>query len=385
MKYDGFLLLYVVLLLSSSLPNVRATWTPSKQEFEEWALRIGKRYDDEKRKESAFAQWKLNSLTVERINNDTSSTWRATVENRFGDLSLQEYRKLVLIDRKSSKSFEEIAILKNTVNTISHSAPSGPRRSFQPAAAESFDWRDYGAVTPVKDQGNVGTCWAFSAIGNIEGQWYLAKKELVSLSEEFLVDCDGSFDAEQNHADCSIFGGWPYLAYGFIIDAGGVPTEADDPYCAGSGQCYPCMQGPVKYCGPPPYYCDEDRNATCSSTPKYAKINDWNAISQDESIVQTALSEIGPLSALLDATNLQFYESGVWSGHLENHPLASCSTDYLDHAVLLVGYGVDATTGTDYWTVKNSWGEKWGEDGYFRIVRGTGECGINTAVTTSIA
>lgn len=380
MKYDRFLL-YSILLLVSTLSNaVHATLAPSKQEFEAWALRMGKSYDDENHKDSAFAQWRLNLLTVERINNDSSSTWRATVENRFGDLSLQEYRRLVLMNRKTAKSFEEIAVLKN----ITHGTTIGPFRSFQPTVAETFDWRDYGAVTAVKDQGNVGTCWAFSAIGNIEGQWYLSKKELVSLSVEFLVDCDGSFDAEQNHADCSIFGGWPYLAYGFVIDAGGVPTEAADPYCAGSGECYPCMQGPVKYCGPPPYYCDEDRDVTCTSTPKYAKINDWNPIPQDESIIQTSLTETGPLSALMDATNLQFYESGVWSGHLANHPLVGCSTDYLDHAVLLVGYGVDTTTGTDYWTVKNSWGDKWGEDGYFRIVRGTGECGINTAVTTSI-
>lgn len=104
--------------------------------------------------------------------------------------------------------------------------------------------------------GSVGTCWAFSAIGNIEGAWYLNNNTLTNLSEEYLVDCDGSHD--EKHADCGVFGGWPYLAYDFVIGVGGggVPTEASYPYCSGTGECYPCMQGPITLCGPPPYYCD---------------------------------------------------------------------------------------------------------------------------------
>lgn len=97
---------------------------------------------------------------------------------------------------------------------------------------ESWDWVQHGAVTAVKDQGSVGSCWAFSTTGNIEGQAFMASKSLTSLSEEYLVDCDDK--------DCSVFGGWPYLAYQYIMESGGIPTEASYPYCSGVGTCYPC-------------------------------------------------------------------------------------------------------------------------------------------------
>ena len=215
----------------------------------------------------------------------------------------------------------------------------------------------------------------------------------MDLSEEYLVDCDGSHD--DKHADCGVFGGWPYLAYGFVINSGGVPTEADDPYCAGTGECYPCMQGPVSLCGPPPYYCDPNITQACPSQPLHASIASWKDVSQDEEDIQSELLHTGPLSVLLDATQLQYYKEGVWDGHASpSHPALGCSQTYLNHAVLMTGYGT-ASLITDsrsaggsedsvpYWSVKNSWGEQWGEEGYFRIVRGEGTCGINTAVTTS--
>jgi cathepsin F len=103
---------------------------------------------------------------------------------------------------------------------------------FQGDLPESWDWVQHGAVTPVKDQGSVGSCWAFSTTGNIEGQVFMATKTLTALSEEYLVDCDDK--------DCSVFGGWPYLAYQYIMESGGIPTESSYPYCAGVGTCFPC-------------------------------------------------------------------------------------------------------------------------------------------------
>jgi cathepsin F len=198
------------------------------------------------------------------------------------------------------------------------------------------------------------------------------------------VDCDGSSDSA-GHADCGVFGGWPYLAYDFIIKSGGVPTEQANPYCCGTGDCYPCMLGPISLCGPPPYYCDTTIPASCSSRPLYASISSWTSISTDEEVIKTELLDLGPLSVLFDATQLQYYKEGVWNGHISSSPpQLGCSKNYLDHAVLMVGYGVDPDTGSDYWTIKNSWGEKWGEAGYFRILRGQGTCGINTAVTSAL-
>ena len=103
-------------------------------------------------------------------------------------------------------------------------------------------------------------------------------------------------------------------------------------------------------------------------------IDDWMAISTNETDIAADLVTIGPLSIAMNAETLQFYSSGVYNP-------SRCNPDTLDHAVLLTGFGTDSA---DYWTVKNSWGDTWGEGGYFRIIRGTGACGINTAVTTGL-
>jgi len=251
----------------------------------------------------------------------------------------------------------------------------------------SFDWRDMGAVTPVKDQGSAGTCWAFSTVGNIEGQFFLANNKLVDLSVEFLVDCDGSSDKETGQADCSVFGGWPSLAYDFIIDSGGIPTWADDPYCVGTGDCFPCMQGPVSLCGPPPYYCNDTITSQCKKQTPFTTISSWVSVDSSEEAVQQSLVSQGPLSILMDATQLSFYKGGIWSGHISGEPASlGCQNNFesTNHAVLLVGYGVDESN-TSYWIVKNSWGTKWGEEGYFRIAKSsTSLCAIYSDVTTSL-
>jgi cathepsin F len=133
---------------------------------------------------------------------------------------------------------------------------------------------------------------------------------------------------------------------------------------------------------------DSSLTKRCSQpVPASAKISSWLSISQSETEIQEELFSLGPLSVLLDATQLQFYKSGVWTGHISSSPaILGCSKTGLNHAVLLVGYGVDdsASPSTPYWIVKNSWGVNWGEEGYFRITRGTGACGINTAVTSAV-
>lgn len=359
---------------SSSLLSSSYSLNNLFKEFDLWILRQNKSYKDEITKLSAFEIWKENLQKVNLIN-EANLSWKATIENQFGDISSEQFIKTILMQHSLPQTNQN----NNYINNDNNNNNLKKNKQFK-TSPTNYDWRDYGAVTKVHDQGSVGTCWAFSTIGNIEGQWFLSKGELVDLSEEYLVDCDGSSDA--THADCSVFGGWPYLAYDFIIKSGGVPTEENDPYCAGTGDCYPCMLGPVKLCGPPPYYCDETIPQSCSSKPLYATISNWTSISSDETIIRDTLVNTGPLSVLLDATQLQYYKEGIWVGHIDSSPeLLGCSKTYLNHAVLLVGYGVEDNN--DYWIVKNSWGEKWGESGYFRILRGVGECGINTAVTTS--
>jgi cathepsin F len=270
-----------------------------------------------------------------------------------------------------------------------------------PAAAPangSFLWTDHGAVTYVRDQGSAGTCWAESTTGNIEGQHFLAGNNLTALSVEQIVECDAEKDPAKDRADCGVFGGWPYLAYQYVIGAGGLVSERTLPYCAGGGNktvpvCFPCVPSGWNdtLCGPPPSYCDKAYKS-CNILPQdqIAPITSWVAISEDEDVIAEQLRTRGPLSVCLNAQELQFYGGGVW------HP-RSCPAAGLDHCVLLVGYGTaKGVLGQEekVWILKNSWSAKWGvtpqggktgdNRGYFYLLRGKGMCGINTQVTSAI-
>jgi len=287
--------------------------------------------------------------------------------------------------------------------------PSMDTEELAPVSVTSFDWRTTGsvnAVTPVKDQGAMGSCWAFSAVGNVEGQRAIQSggKSMDNLSVEQLIECDGEAGAGvtgEVHSDCGVFGGWPYLAYQYWMKAG-VLTDKQMPYCAGiqyqqPGYCLPCMvHGYNKsLCGNhDDLFCNvsttlgQGAHGLCSSShdDAVAQVKSWRRVSQNASEIAADLVKTGPLSIALDATlAFQFYKRGVLDP--SSHPiLGGCSnptkSDDLNHAVLLVGFGTDG--GKDYWTIKNSWGPKWGEDGYFRFAKGTNKCGVEEEVTTAI-
>lgn len=206
----------------------------------------------------------------------------------------------------------------------------------------ALDWRvasqnpaNLVAVSGVKNQEQCGSCWSFSASGATEGAWAISGKGLVSLSEQQLVDCSGSY----GNNGCN--GGDMDAAFQYI-EANGLCTEASYPYKAAQGTCKKCSA--------------------------VAHLNGYIDISDETGI----LSELqkGPVSIGLEADQsvFQFYSGGVLDD-------SSCGTQ-LDHGVLIVGYGTDGSTGKDYWIVKNSWGSDWGENGYIRIVRNKGMCGI---------
>lgn len=198
-----------------------------------------------------------------------------------------------------------------------------------------WNWEQQGAVTSVKNQGTCGSCWTFSTAGNVEGQYYLKNNQLIDFSEQQMIDCDKS------NFGCS--GGWPYNAIDWLAHNGGLETEKDYPLRA-------------NYSGP----CDFDESKSL------AKVKGYLNITHDEVVIKDALYEKGPLSILLDFEFLFHYKSGVAS------PLL-CST-WPDHALVLVGYG---TKDEDYWLIKNSWGAKWGINGYLMLKRGAKKCGIS--------
>lgn len=257
---------------------------------------------------------------------------------KFFDLDEVEFQNKYLMKPFTAEQFRRQTRFGSIANYRSFNAP------------ESFDWREHGAVTPVKNQGSCGSCWAFSTTGNIEGQWYLQKKELVPLSEQNLVDCDHQCEPnDPNVCNAGCGGGLMWLSFQHIVNAGGIATEKAYPYTAKNGQCH---------------YNETMRGATVSS---------WKMLPTNEDELAAWLAANGPVAVAVNASWLQFYTKGI------SDP-AMCNPDGLNHAVLLVGYGTGKSLfGKEkkYWIVKNSWGTSWGEHGYFRILRGHNRCGIS--------
>ncbi|MCI3690452.1 C1 family peptidase, partial [Escherichia coli] len=250
--------------------------------------------------------------------------------NQFADMTVSEFASKMNGFRydNSATSENELYVPSIAVNDL-------------PA---TVDWRTKGYVTPVKDQGQCGSCWAFSTTGSLEGQHYNKTQQLVSLSEQNLVDCS----KKQGNEGCQ--GGLMDQAFKYIKINHGIDTEASYPYKARDQKCN---------------FKSANVGATLTSYKDIPK--------GSEAALQQAVAEIGPISVAIDASHssFQLYKSGVY-----NEP--ACSSTQLDHGVLAVGYGT--TGGKDYWLVKNSWGTTWGEKGYIMMTRNKhNQCGIATA------
>jgi C1A family cysteine protease len=299
--------------------------------FRAWRTQFGKTYSTP---EEAHLRYNIFKANLDKVtaHNAKSEPWTMAM-NEFGDLTPTE--------------FAAGRIGGYVPRNLRRAAPAGNLAVAKVDAADlpsSVDWTTKGAVTGVKNQGQCGSCWSFSTTGSVEGIGAISGKGLVSLSEQMLVDCSGNY----GNQGCN--GGLMDDAFKYIINKGGLCSEAAYPYHASDGQC---------------------QASSCQLQPSSA-ITGYHDVTQDDmSALQTAAAQ-QPVSVAIEAdqTSFQLYHGGVFT--------ASCGTR-LDHGVLVVGYGSD--NGQDYWKVKNSWGASWGEAGYIRMGRGSsfgssGQCGI---------
>jgi cathepsin L len=294
-------------------------------EFSQFVKKYGKKYTHDE----FFPRYnifKANFNKIRHHNMNSKATYTMAI-NEFADMTFTEFHSKMTgykrIDRsllraKNSKHAPHLAIKK---------------------AADSIDWRQKNAVTPVKNQQQCGSCWAFSTTGSTEGAHAIKTGNLVSLSEQQLVDCSGP----QGNQGCN--GGLMDQGFQYIITNNGITTEAAYPYTASQGTC----------------------NTNVTSAATLSSFVDVTSGSETDLL---SAVNIGPVSIAIEADQqcFQFYSGGILSD-------PSCGMQ-LDHGVLVVGYGTDSSTNTPYWIVKNSWGASWGEAGYIRLIRGKNECGV---------
>ncbi|CDP13261.1 unnamed protein product [Coffea canephora] len=281
----------------------------------------------EKRKR--FNVFKANVHHIHKVN-QKDKPYKLKL-NSFADMTNHEFREFY-----SSKVKHYRMLHGSRANT-------GFMHGKTESLPASVDWRKQGAVTGVKNQGKCGSCWAFSTVVGVEGINKIKTGQLVSLSEQELVDC------ETDNEGCN--GGLMENAYEFIKKSGGITTERLYPYKARDGSC----------------------DSSKMNAPAVTIDGHEMVPANDENALMKAVAN-QPVSVAIDASgsDMQFYSEGVYTGD-------SCGNE-LDHGVAVVGYGT-ALDGTKYWIVKNSWGTGWGEQGYIRMQRGVdaaegGVCGI---------
>merc|ERR1719466_380010 len=322
-------LLCCLVVCATAHPDYSDSW-------EEFKGKYSKEYDDANEEDYRQNVWSSNVGFISSHNAEYDNGLHdfSVGENEFADMTPDEitsYFNGLIMDRSGHSQAVQLFYSDVAVESL----------------PTEVDWRKNGSVTPVKNQGHCGSCWAFSATGSLEGQEMIKTKKNVSLSEQNLVDCAKK---EGNHG---CMGGLMDKAFQYVKDNGGIDTEASYPYTAKTGKT--CLY-----------------NATNSG----ATLTSWVDIAHgSEADLQKAVATVGPISVGIVASRptFHYYKKGVYHS-------TKCSSEHLDHGVLAVGYGtatMEDGKAKDFWLVKNSWGATWGMDGYINMARNhKNNCGI---------
>lgn len=331
--------------LFSKLNSVKLTTEPHVSYFSVWQefkRNHGKKYTSYEEEEDRFLTFveNLHKIHHHNLKHKLEKESFSTAINKFADTTEKERKKTL-------RGFKMIELSRRSPDQSQNCSMFEPNADEYP---KHIDWRHKGYVTDVKDQGQCGSCWAFSATGALEGQHFKKTGKLVSLSEQQLIDCSG----KDGNDGCG--GGLMDNAFLYVKENDGLDTETSYPYTAEDGACR--------------FYND---------TIGTSDTGCMDVDSGNESALMAAVASVGPVSVAIDASSFQFqfYESGIYYD-------SWCSPSALDHGVLVVGYGTTKKH-KDYWIVKNSWGKDWGMKGYILMARNrNNNCGIATAASYPI-
>ena len=296
-------------------------------QFQKFITKYHKRYSSMQEYLSRFQVFRLNFL--ETLHSGPK-TYLVGI-TKFSDMTRQEFFKQYL-----NSDFPISAFLPNV---------NSPIKQFK-NAPDAWDWREHNAIPSIRDQGSCGAAYAFSVVCNLESMYAIKKEVLKSFSMQYLIDCD------PNNAGCN--GGLIDSTWKWIVEnRGHLMFEEDYPYTGTKGKCK-------------------------ADSSKYIDmtVTGYTKVSSDEEEMKEVLYNTGALCVVLNGNPLQYYSGGVI-----DLSSSECNPYAINHMTNIVGYGT-TTDGLDYWIGRNSWGKIWGEEGYFRISRGKGTCGINQYVLT---
>ena len=349
-----------------------------RERFHDWVDQFNMNFENTNHFELTLSKWSQNDKYIEEMNSKNLTFTLG--HNHFSGMDSMEFSKYIqmsgafspnLGDSNLRGSFDvdikaptnvhskmsEYKCLKGCVDDFADSEKMESLKCMsgcverKSSTASSVDWVSAGAVTPVKDQGQCGSCWSFSTTGALEGAYYTTYGSLPSFSEQQLVDCD---NRQHGGKDMGCNGGLMDNAFSWIKKNGGLCTEVSYPYVSGTTKTAGTCQ------------------TSCSAVKNSAVVSFTDVAPKSDDAMMQALTQ-QPVSVAIEADqkSFQLYKSGVFTG--------DCGVN-LDHGVLVVGYG--SMAGSDYYRIKNSWGTTWGDAGYIYIGRGSqfndgqGQCGV---------